>query len=276
METISIEINQEQGFLLAHNMELQFAAIFGGMIVMFLFEGLLPRNTASSNQTNRLISNLSLALINHFSIIIYSAFFIVTVSKFQPDSPLLSYFKLSDIPTFCIFFLLMEFVNYAIHRAFHHIPFLWKIHRVHHTDIEVDTTTSHRHHPIEPLLGVIIMTPVIFIIGAPAIIMIIYSLLHTVVSVVSHSNIQLPQKLDNFLRWFIITPDFHRMHHASDQQYTDSNYGGITPWFDYLFKTATRIDFVKISKMEVGLDKFRSSNDNRLDKVLLNPFVTSD
>ncbi len=167
----------------------------------------------------------------------------------------------------------MEFITYWIHRAYHTIPILWRIHAVHHSDTEVDVTTSHRHHPFEPMINALILTPILFALGAPIVVLASYNLLHTAFSLISHSNIVLPEKLDKVLRLFVITPDFHRMHHSSDRQYTDSNYSAIVPWFDYLFGTATRLPYADIPKMELGLEVLRDNKDNRLDKLFTTPFI---
>jgi len=271
METTTIELSQS--FLVANMNEIQFAAIFGGMVLMFLIEGFIPRRESSNSQTSRWLSNIALSLFNHFLIIFYSILVYGLISKFQPDSPLLQHFKVSDVPAFLIILLVMEFVIYWIHRTYHRVPFLWRIHAVHHTDTEIDVTTSHRHHPFEPMINALILSPIIFALGAPVIVIAIYNLLHTALSLFSHSNIVLPEKLDKVLRLFIITPDFHRMHHSSDKQYTNSNYSAIVPWFDYLFKTATRKPFEELPRMELGLETLRKPEDNRLDKIFLTPFI---
>lgn len=268
-----VSLNIERNFLETHFTEIQFAAIFGGMVLMFLIEGVIPRRVAQTDQTSRWLSNIGLALFNHFFIIFYSLIVIQLVSTFQPESPLLQHFKISDLPAFFIVLITMEFISYWIHRAFHRIPLLWRIHMVHHTDTEVDVTTSHRHHPFEPMINTLILTPILFALGAPVIVLVLYSLLNKAISLISHSNIVLPEKLDKVLRLFVITPDFHRMHHSSEKKYTDSNYSLIVPWFDYLFNTATSKPYREIPTMELGLKTLRSTKDNRLDKLFLTPFI---
>jgi sterol desaturase/sphingolipid hydroxylase (fatty acid hydroxylase superfamily) len=271
METKNIELGQ--GFLVANSHEVQFIVIFGSIILLFLIEGFIPRRTTEKNQTIRWFSNIFLALFNYFFIFFYSIALIVVLRYFQPESPLLQHFKVSDIPAFLIILLLMDFINYWVHRGFHRVPVLWRIHSVHHTDTEIDVTTSHRHHPIEPMLTVLILTPILMLVGAPAIVIVIYSLLHSLSSSFSHSNIVLPKKLDSVLRLFIITPDFHRMHHSSDKQYTDSNYSTLLSFYDYLFGTATRLPYEEIARMELGLETQREDKDSRIDRLLLAPFT---
>lgn len=243
------------------------------MVVLFLIEGFVPRRETDKSQTMRWFGNISLALFNYFLIIFYSILVVFLVSRFSPTSPLLQHFKVSDIMAFFIILLIMEFTTYWIHRANHQLPILWRIHAVHHTDTEVDVTTSYRHHPFEEMINALILTQIVFILGAPVIVIAMYNLIQTAISLLSHSNIVVPKKLDSVLRLFVITPDFHRMHHVNEKHYTNSNYSAILPWFDYLFKTATRVPYDEIPTMQLGLETLRKPKDNRLDKLLITPFI---
>lgn len=258
--------------VLSNLFEIQFAVIFGGMVLFFILESYLPRKDVKGDEAGRWLSNITVALFNHFFLIFFALFLINITQRYLPNSPILKAFGWSDITKFIIVLLVMEFVYYWLHRAYHKIPFLWRIHAVHHTDTEVDVTTSHRHHPFEVVVSTIVITPVVFLLGAPAITIALYNLVNAVFTLITHSNIKLPEKLDSVLRRFVATPDFHRLHHASDKQYTDSNYSGIVTWFDYLFKTATHIPYKEIPNVELGLDILRDKNDNRLDAMLLTPF----
>ena len=271
MDTTTIEL--KQSFLQMNYHEIQFAAIFGGMILLFLIEGFIPRRKTDDNQASRWLSNIGLALFNHFFIIFYSVLVFGLLAYFKPDSPLISHFKLGDISSFLIIILVMELLTYGIHRLFHKVEFLWRIHAVHHSDTEIDVTTSHRHHTLEPMINALIVTPIIFALGAPFIILAIYNFMHTAISLFSHSNIVLPKKLDAVLRLFIVTPDFHRMHHSSEKRFTNSNYSAIFPWWDHIFGTASKKPYEELAKMEVGLEVMRESEDNRLDKLFTTPFI---
>ncbi len=271
MDSNTIEL--KQSFLQTNFHEIQFAAIFGGMILLFLIEGFVPRKQSGDNQASRWLSNIGLAIFNHFFIIFYSASVFGLLTYFKPDSPLISHFKLSDVFSFVIIVLVMEQLTYWIHRMFHKVDFLWRIHAVHHTDTEIDVTTSHRHHTLEPMINALIVTPIIFALGAPFIILAMYNFMHTAVSLFSHSNIVLPKKLDAILRWIIVTPDFHRMHHSSEKQFTNSNYSAIFPWWDHLFGTASKKTYEELPQMEIGLEVMRKAEDNRLDKLFTTPFI---
>ena len=271
MDSVSLEVNQS--FLELHFHEIQFAAIFGGMILLFLIEGFIPRKVTEKDQTIRWLSNIALALFDHFFMIAYSLVMVGFLLHFKPDSPLLEHFKISNIPSFFIILFLMEFISYCLHRLYHRIPFLWRIHAVHHSDTDIDVTTSYRHHPFEPMINAFIITPIVFALGAPVITIILYNLVRTAIDLFSHSNIVLPEKLDKLLRIFIVTPDFHRLHHSSNQTYTDSNYSTFFPVFDYLFRSATSYSYDELTKMELGLEFYRAAEDNRIDKMLMTPFT---
>jgi sterol desaturase/sphingolipid hydroxylase (fatty acid hydroxylase superfamily) len=240
---------------------------------LFLIEGFIPRRIYKTDQTIRWLSNIALALFDHFFMIAYSLLIVGLLLHFKPDSSFLKYFKVSDIPAFFILLFLMELIGYWIHRIYHHIPLLWRIHAVHHSDTEIDVSTTYRHHPFEPMINALIITPIIFALGAPAITIILYNLIRTGADLFSHSNIVLPEKLDRVLRLFVITPDFHRMHHTSNQKYTDSNYSTIFPVFDHLFGSATKHPYDELAKMEIGLEVLRAPEDNRFDKMLMTPFI---
>lgn len=272
MKVISVEI--EQTFFQQYYFEIQFAAVFGGIFILFLLEEFIPRRkTGNNNQTSRWLSNISLALINFFFSHAYVFIFIGFLLKFQPESPVLQTFEVSDFGSLIIIILVIEFIAYWIHRAYHTFPALWPIHTIHHTDTEFDVTTSQRNHPFELIISSIIISPVVLLLGAPALVLTIHYFLQTAVSLITHSNIIIPKNIDRILRWFIVTPDFHRMHHASDRKYTNSNYSVVIPIFDYLFKTSSKMNHYKLPNMELGLEVLRTSQDNRIDKLLIQPFT---
>lgn len=271
MDVISVSF--EQSFLQKHYYEIQFAAVFGGMFVLLLIESFTPRRKTTTDQLGRWLNNISLALINYIVLLFYMFFLVETLSSFKPESPLLKVFELTDFGAFFLVLIIYEFMVYWIHRAFHYFPILWRIHAVHHTDTEIDVTTSQRNHPFEGILSSLIVTPVVIILGAPALILVLLYFIQVAVSLISHSNISIPNRLDNVLRRFIVTPDFHRMHHLSDKQFTDSNYGVVVPWFDYLFKSATYLPYDQLPKMELGIEVLRKPEDSRIDKLLITPFT---
>lgn len=165
----------------------------------------------------------------------------------------------------------VQFLAYCSHILFHHVPALWPLHAVHHADVDVDVSTSYRHHPLEPLVFMPLSTPLVVLLGVSPEGVLGYKMVNIFLTVFSHSNVRLPARVDNVLRKFIVTPDFHRVHHSSDCVYTNSNYGSIVPWFDYLFGTARHREYTEHETFELGLEYNRSHASQRLDRLLLAP-----
>lgn len=252
-----------------------FAVTFVSMILLLQLEQITPRRTEIDSQASRWLNNIGISLLNFF-IMSYLAIAINSSSKvinLQADTLLLQHPTLNIFSATVITILLFELLNYWFHRLLHRVPLFWRVHSVHHSDTEVDVTTTHRHHPIEPILSMAVITlPIVILLGPPLIAVIVYNLLLVIVSSISHSNIYVPKSVDRFLRYFIITPDFHRLHHVNQKQYTDSNYGAIFPWYDYLFGSATMLPFEEQESLVLGLKYFRNPIDSRLDHLLLSPF----
>jgi len=170
-------------------------------------------------------------------------------------------------------FLGIEFCRYGVHWLSHKIPLFWRFHCIHHADPEVDVTTAFRNHPFEACIGAIPMTLFVFVLGAPATVLLIYRAFDLSVTIFSHTNIRLPEKLEHLLSNWIVTPKFHRTHHFSCRTFTDSNYGAISPWFDYLFRTFQRTSTTQDADAELGLG-WRDHESGSLLQVLLAPFKT--
>jgi sterol desaturase/sphingolipid hydroxylase (fatty acid hydroxylase superfamily) len=168
--------------------------------------------------------------------------------------------------------LVFEFMGYMFHRAMHAFPWLWRIHLVHHNDTELDFSTTYRSHPLDLVILAPLTVPVVLYLGFPAAALVVYQLLRTTITVFAHSNIYIPEPVDRVLRYIIVTPDFHRLHHSSDRRFTDSNYSAAFPIYDYLFGTATDKPFAEHETMEIGLEYFRDPADSRIDRLLLMPF----
>lgn len=122
-------------------------------------------------------------------------------------------------------------------------------------------------------MNVPLTVPVIMLMGFPVEVVVLYQVIKSSISIFAHSNTRLPEKLDAVLRYFIITPDFHRIHHSSDRKYTDSHFSEAFPVWDYLFGTTSKIPYAQHESMQLGLEYFRGKKDGRLDKLLLRPFI---
>lgn len=168
-------------------------------------------------------------------------------------------------------FLLLDLWRYWEHRLWHRIPLLWRLHLVHHSDTQIDVTTSERHHPLEVVVGTLIMMGLVAAFGMPAAAVGLYLLIATVVALYSHANLQLHSLLDRPLRQLIVTPSVHAFHHSDRQAQTDSNYGSVLTLWDRLF--GTYVDPGKASMRRFGLGYFRLPADARLGRMLKQPLL---
>lgn len=168
--------------------------------------------------------------------------------------------------------LVLDLAIYAQHVVFHKVPLLWRLHRMHHADTEIDVTTGLRFHPIEILLSMLIKFAVILAIGASPLAVLLFEIILNAAALFNHSNVRLPVRFDALLRLLIVTPDMHRVHHSVERRETDSNYGFNVPWWDRLFGTYTPQPQAGHLGMTIGLRQFRGRREAWLDRMLLQPF----
>jgi sterol desaturase/sphingolipid hydroxylase (fatty acid hydroxylase superfamily) len=150
--------------------------------------------------------------------------------------------------------VLLDFAIYLQHVMFHAVPALWRLHRMHHADLDFDVTTGVRFHPIEILLSTGLKLAVIAALGAPVLGVIIFEVILNATSMFNHGNVSLPQRLDSVLRWIVVTPDMHRVHHSAVPNETNSNFGFNLPWWDRLLGTYKAQPAAGHQGMTIGLD----------------------
>lgn len=166
---------------------------------------------------------------------------------------------------------LLDLAVWFQHVVFHAVPLLWRLHRVHHTDVDVDVTTGTRFHPIEILISVGIKCATVAAIGAPALAVLAFEVLLNATSMFNHANARLPAAVDRWLRFLVVTPDMHRVHHSVVCHETNSNFGFALPWWDRLFGTYRAQPAAGHEAMILGVDAFRGAGDARLDRLLTQP-----
>lgn len=173
-------------------------------------------------------------------------------------------------------FLALDLLIYWQHVIFHRIPWLWRLHRVHHTDVAIDVTTGVRFHPIEIMLSMLLKMLAVIILGAPVIAVMIFEVVLNATSLFNHANINLPVSLDRWLRRLVVTPDMHRVHHSVIRYETDSNFGFNLPWWDRMFGTYRDQPEAGHQRMRIGLELFRDRRSRWLHWLLLQPFMKTD
>lgn len=169
--------------------------------------------------------------------------------------------------------LLLDAAIYFQHRLFHAVPWLWRLHRMHHADLEFDVTTGLRFHPLEILISMAIKVAVVTLLGAPAVAVLIFEVLLNATSMFNHGNVRLPEWLDRRLRLVVVTPDMHRVHHSIVRRETDSNFGFNLPWWDRLFGTYRDQPGAGHLGMTLGIEAFRDPRELRLDRMLIQPLL---
>lgn len=168
--------------------------------------------------------------------------------------------------------LLLDLAIYLQHRLFHYVPVLWRLHRMHHADLDIDVTTGARFHPVEILLSLGIKFFVIVTLGAPALAVLVFEIGLNATSMFNHSNVRISQAIERVLRWLVVTPDMHRVHHSVLRRETDSNFGFNFPWWDRLFRTYRPQPEAGHEGMTIGIQQFRDPKELRLDRMLTQPF----
>lgn len=167
--------------------------------------------------------------------------------------------------------LLLDLAIYPQHVMFHAVPGLWRMHRMHHADLDFDATTGLRFHPVEILISMGIKLAVVAALGPPAIAVLLFEVILNATALFNHANIDLPRPVDRVLRLFVVTPDMHRVHHSIDPRETNSNYGFNLPWWDRLLGTYIAQPAQGHEKMEIGIEQFRTRRDLWLDRMLIQP-----
>ena len=172
-------------------------------------------------------------------------------------------------------FLVLDMLIYFQHRLFHSIPWLWRLHRVHHCDTEFDVTTGVRFHPLEILLSMLIKIAAVAALGAPAIAVLLFEVVLNATSLFNHANARLGARLDAVLRKLVVTPDMHRVHHSVTAAETNSNFGFNIPWWDHLFGTYRAQPEKGHENMTIGLEEFRDRKFSRVWWLLGQPWLKS-
>lgn len=256
-----------------HGDVLLFFVLCGSFCVIALAEMLFPRRQLQQGQTFRWLNNLGLAFVA--TLVNRGVFVLAGLSTAwwasQQQFGLLPWLGTGWFASLAIVVLVLGLEDYVTHRLMHAVPLLWRVHAVHHSDTEFDLTTTYRNHPLAALILMLLRLPVIAALGAPVSVLMAYEALRIAQNFFSHSNIRLPEAVDRYLRLVLVTPDYHRIHHSSQREFTDSNFAAILPWFDYIFGSYRQRPFDSHAGMDIGLEHFRAETDTRLDNLLLMP-----
>lgn len=262
--------------IMANEVPIRMGFFFGIFALMALWEMVAPRRALTVSKAVRWANNLGLVFFNSFIIRLIFPAAAVGVAAFAVENGwgLLNYYQLPFAVSVVISVIAMDFIIYLQHVLVHGVPILWRLHRVHHADLDYDVTTGARFHTIEIILSMLIKFATIVVLGPPVVAVIIFEIMLNATAMFNHSNIGLPKGLDNFLRLFLVTPDMHRVHHSVEDDEANSNFGFSLTWWDRLFGTYRAQPRAGHTGMTIGIHKYREPKQvSWLPGMLWLPFV---
>ena len=265
-------------FLLANEPVVRLSIFASVFTIMALGEVLAPRRHQEIGRTTRWPSNLGVVMLDTVVVRILfptSAVGLALLAEAKGFG-LFNAWPVAGWFSIIASVVVLDLAIYLQHVLFHAVPALWRLHRMHHADLEFDVTTGARFHPIEIVLSMLIKLSVIGALGAPAVAVLIFEVLLNGTAMFNHSNIRLPTHMDRVLRWFIVTPDMHRVHHSVVVRETNSNFGFNLPWWDRLFGTYRDQPAAGHEAMAIGIEQIRDPAEQRLDRMLTQPFRKGD
>jgi len=247
-----------------------FSLVFGAVA---LWEFAAPRRKPFFARRSRWPHNLGLLLVDVvvLRLLAPGAAIAVAWAAHEQGWGLLGALSLPSWLAVLIGVVLLDLAIYFQHVMFHAVPTLWRLHRVHHADLDFDVTTGTRFHPVEIVISTGIKCAAVAAIGAPPIAVLIFEVLLNATAMFNHANASLPARVDRWVRLLVVTPDVHRVHHSVRYEESSSNFGFNLPWWDRLFGTYRAQRGAGHETMTIGVDAFRSAGELRLDRLLLQP-----
>jgi sterol desaturase/sphingolipid hydroxylase (fatty acid hydroxylase superfamily) len=265
-------------FLLGHESALRLGVFLAIFSVMAAWELAAPRRALRESKALRWTHNLALALLNSILVRVALPVAGVGIAVFAAERGI-GLFNLVHVPpsvTILLSVLALDLAVYLQHLMFHAVPLFWRLHRVHHADLDFDVTTGARFHPLEIGLSILVKSAVILALGPPAVAVLVFEILLNASSMFNHGNARIPPAADRVLRLAVVTPDMHRVHHSIDPRETNSNFGFSFPWWDRLFGTYRSAPRAGHEAMTIGIAQFRAPRELRLDRMLLQPLRADD
>lgn len=235
-----------------------FAGVLGAMV---LWERLAPRRALTVSKAVRWANNLGIVVLNSLVVRLLLPAGAVGVAVLVTDRGwgLLNELALSPALAVVLSVIALDLVIYLQHVMFHSVPILWRLHRVHHADLDFDVTTGLRFHPIEILLSLFIKFAAILLLGPPVVAVLAFEVILNATAMFNHGNVRMPRGVDRVLRWFVVTPDMHRVHHSVLDREANSNFGFNVPWWDRLFGTYLGQPSQGHEGMTLGIRRYRST-----------------
>ena len=247
-----------------------FSAVFG---LMATWEHFLPRRTRVVARAQRWPANLAVAALNA-ALVRWLLPTTAVAFASMLEARQIGLLAATGLPGWAVMLtglVLLDLVIYFQHVLFHAVPVFWRMHRMHHADLEVDATNGLRFHPLEIMLSMGYKFAIIAVLGPPAVAVVVFEVVLNALAVFNHSNAYLPERLDRMLRWIVVTPDMHRIHHSWLRAEHDSNYGFNLSCWDRVFGSYIAYPHDGQAGMTLGLPTLREARWRRLDQMLLQP-----
>ncbi len=264
--------------LLEHESLLRLSVFLGMLGVMALCEAARPRRARTLPRWLRWSNTLALAALDTLLLRLVLPVLAVGLAVWAEAEGwgLLNVMAVPGWLAIAVSLLFLDLIIYAQHRAFHAIPALWRLHRVHHADTDLDVVTGLRFHPLEILVSMGIKLAAVAALGAPPVAVLLFEVILNACALFNHANLRLPAPVDRTVRWLLVTPDMHRVHHSTRREETNSNFGFSLSWWDRLLGTYTAQPAAGHEAMTLGQDRFRAARDQWLDRLLLQPWRGPD
>jgi len=261
--------------LLARASEIYAVDYFGAIIVVALLECIVPRRAAGDALTLRWTSNFGLAIISTvLTRTVFPAFGLMGAAlSHQYGIGLMNYVAMPQWMGIVVTILALDLAAYGQHYLLHRVDWLWRIHRTHHSDNHYDFTTAARFHPFEAVITGAVGFAAVIALGAPPAFVFISTLIEAASSFFEHTNIRMPRTLDRLLRFTMVTPEMHSIHHSKSGGDSQTNFGAIFPWWDRLFGTYRDRSSVSDDAMTFGVDGFEGRRHQMLHWMLAHPFL---
>jgi len=256
-------------------MKIRLGFFFGIFALVAVFELLAPRRALTTSKARRWFANLAIIALNPLSVRLVFPILPVGMALLAEER---QWGLLNNVSVPCwleaaIGVIVLDLSIYLQHVLHHAVPVLWRLHMVHHADLDFDVTTGLRFHPIEIVVSMAIKIMTVTALGPPALAVLIFEVALNATSMFNHSNIRIPERIDQILRLFIVTPDMHRVHHSVIIRETNSNYGFNFPWWDRLLGTYKGQPAMGHEGMTIGLSQFRDPKRLILPWLLILPFI---
>src|SRR6266436_9619148 len=260
--------------LFAYEPLIRLGTFAGVFVAMAVWELLTPRRPQAIGRSWRWPNNLGVVLVDALLVRVLLPVTTIGVALVA-EARGIGLFNMIGPPAWAsivVSVVLLDLAIYLQHVLFHAVPALWRLHRMHHADLAFDVTTGFRFHPIEILLSMLLKLAVIAALGIPAVAVLVFEVFLNATSMFNHGNVRIADKLDLILRWVVVTPDMHRVHHSIQSTETNSNFGFNLSWWDRLFGTYRPEPSAGQEAMTIGIEQFRDPRELRLDRMLVQPF----